>query len=190
MIFLTDRDVADRIAQGIPAGELYKPPSRIRLCEAQVIIDEVETAFRDVQLGNGVGLFEGQAIDDYESEDIQKHVREKDEKADWKKIRTSDMDRCYSSLSFFDAEGMRFHLPAFVCSDLRGDSGVELEFSLVGFGDQKLGAYKRSKFSLLNFTQRTAIARYLKFLAEDIDGAFSRKAIQQSLATFWETDLD
>ena len=46
------------------------------------IIESIKTAFRDVKLGDGIGLWEAQAIDDYESEDVQRKKRENDEKDD------------------------------------------------------------------------------------------------------------
>ncbi|PUA27452.1 MAG: hypothetical protein B0W54_12805 [Cellvibrio sp. 79] len=44
------------------------------------LIDSITIAFKNVTLGNGVGLFEGQAIDDYCAEPEQLVAREQDEK--------------------------------------------------------------------------------------------------------------
>ena len=100
---------------------------------------------------------------------------------DWRKIPTTNLNACNSSLSFFDAEGMRFHLPAFICCDLRGEYGLELEFSLTGLGD-----WKKKKFSLLTSAEKAAVAEYLEFLAEDVDGEFSLDEIRMALDEFWK----
>src|SRR5687767_4152799 len=72
----------------------------LQLCE------RIEAAFDGVTLGKGVGLHEGQAIDDYEDASTRGAYRAKDEKKDWRKIPAEALNRCSSSLSFFDAEGM------------------------------------------------------------------------------------
>src|SRR5688572_12494241 len=61
----------------------------------------IEAAFAGVTLGNGVGLHEGQAIDDYEDASTRGAYRAKDEKKDWRRIPTEALNRCSSSLSFF-----------------------------------------------------------------------------------------
>ena len=37
------------------------------------LINGIEKAFSNAKLGDGIGLWEAQAIDDYESEEVQKH---------------------------------------------------------------------------------------------------------------------
>ncbi len=160
---------------------MYLEPSPERIERANSIIAQISEAFRDVKLGAGVGLYEGQAIDDYESDEERALKRAKDEKEDWKKIPTKHLNACHSSLSFFDAEGMRFHLPAFICCYLRGEYALELEFSLTGLGD-----WKKKKFSLLTVAEKAAVAEYLEFLAEDVAGEFSRDAIGKALDEFWK----
>jgi hypothetical protein len=41
------------------------------------------------------------------------------------------LNRCNSSLSFFDAQGMLFHLPAFLLASLNGDYLHDLTFRLI-----------------------------------------------------------
>ena len=81
--------------------------------EMKDIQDQIQDAFADVVLGEGVGLWQAQGIDDYKSLAECLILREHDEKLDWSKISVQDLNKCYSSLSFFDAQGMLFHLPAF-----------------------------------------------------------------------------
>jgi len=90
------------------------------------IQQKIEKAFAGVVLGNGIGLHEAQAIDDYQPSTIQKKLRQKDEKESWKRLEPNELQQCYSSLCFFDTKGMRFHLPAymyFARSRLRISSG-------------------------------------------------------------------
>src|SRR5450631_1381037 len=84
------------------------------LAATERLIAEIRQAFHDVALGDGTGLWEAQSIDDYEDEKCQSKARSRDEKLDWSRISSDDLKRCDSSLSFFDANGMRFHLPAYM----------------------------------------------------------------------------
>ncbi len=160
---------------------MYLEPSPERIERANRITAQICEVFRDVKLGAGVGLYEGQAIDDYESDEERALKRDKDEKEDWRRIPTKHLNACNSSLSFFDAQGMRFHLPAFICCDLRGEYALELEFSLTGLDD-----WRKEKFSLLTIAEKAAVAEYLEFLAEDIAGEFSREEIGKALDEFWK----
>src|SRR5438046_507176 len=90
----------------------------------------VREAFRGVTLGEGVGLLEGRGIDDYEVQEVLDAYRSQDEKEDWSKIPVDALNNCYSSLSFFDAEGLRFHLPAYLIADLEGLYQFDVLFHL------------------------------------------------------------
>lgn len=75
------------------------------------LVQQIEKAFAGVTLEDGVGLFESQALDDRLMPEQCAMIRANDEKHDWHKITVLDLYRCTTCLSFFDAKGMRFHLP-------------------------------------------------------------------------------
>lgn len=180
MLFLTRQDVDDRRLRGFEERNLYTEPSKERLRLATEIANEVTAAFQNVKLGKGVGLFEGQAIDNYETPDERAKKRAKDEKEDWRLIESKHLNACHSSLSFFDPEGMRFHLPAFICCELRGEYRMGLSIGLSGLDD-----WMQSKYALLSPPQKAAVARFIEFLATDVDSEFSREALEQDLINFW-----
>ena len=136
----------------------------------------IKKAFQDVSLEDGIGLWEAQAIDDYEDKDTQQKQREKDEKNDWSKISTEDLNRCESSLSFFDANGMRFHIPAFILAELDGESNCGPLFHLTD---------SFWRFSTLNKNQKTAIKFFLEWCLNQKDYNFEKKQIEKSLNDFW-----
>ncbi len=121
----------------------------------QRLLDSIAAAFANVPLGEGVGLFEGRALDDY---DDPKPARERDEKLNWPAISDADLEGCKSSLSFFDAAGFRFHLPAYMCLDLRSrfPDGGDLLFHLA--------THPNEYFELLDEPQRNVARDYLEFL--------------------------
>ena len=148
--------------------------------ERNKVRDQIEEAFCGVVLGSGIGLWEAQAIDDYESEEVRAEKRAKDEKLDWHKISSKHLNPCYSSLSFFDAEGMRFHLPRFLLADLDGTYRQDVFFTLA-----QVPAYSRSQFAFLNLTQRQAIRSYLQYTLLLEDNEYDRPHIVRALDTFW-----
>ncbi|RYD49965.1 MAG: hypothetical protein EOP83_24555 [Verrucomicrobiaceae bacterium] len=139
---------------------------------------EIRVAFKGVTLGNGVGLLEAQGLDDHEDAATCARYRDKDEKEDWEKISSEALNSCYSSLSFFDAEGMRFHLPAYLIADLKGEYRIGMEISLTHLFD-------RSQFDLLTADQRMAVRRYLLHLETDPHSSYHHADIGAALEYYW-----
>ena len=113
------------------------------------VILEIENAFSHIKLGNGIGLWEAQAIDDYASNEEQMLARDKDEKEDWKSLNPDILQKCNSSLSFFDAEGMRFHLPAFIIASMNNSDILDPVFHLT-----HLSSYSKEQLSSLTFAPK------------------------------------
>jgi hypothetical protein len=148
------------------------------------VIEQIRTAFRGVVLGDGVGLLEGQGIDGYANEATCKAYREQDEKENWNAIPSEHLNECYSSLSFFDAEGMRFHLPAFLLAEIEGTFKGDVLFHLTELND-----YSKNQFSILSNAQKTAVRNYLLFVREDSRYEFDRTRIDHALETYWDHNV-
>ena len=144
----------------------------------------VREAFGGVDLGGGVGLWQGQALDDYADEKAIAVARLRDEKRDWSAISVDDLNCCHSSLCFFDAEGMRFHLPAFLLAELNETLSHGVLFNLTDLND-----YGRSQFAVLSTAQRKAVREFLLLFKDDPNCEFERPVIERALADFW-TDRD
>lgn len=153
--------------------------------EAQAVCSVIRTAFKGVKLGNGVGLWQAQGIDDRDDEATCAAYREKDEKEDWQRITTDDLNDCYSSKSFFDAEGMRFHLPAYLIADLNGEYGFGMAFSLTHLNESE---HCKSYFTLLSQAQRLAVREYLLYIRSEPDYSFEREDIDKALEDYWTDD--
>lgn len=178
---ITPEQIAEMKAHGYDSETLREAHA---LLQAQVPVHElcrrIGEAFAGVTLGNGVGLSEANALDDWEDEETCAGCRLTDEKNDWRKITSDDLNRYFSSPSFFDAEGMRFHLPALLISDLKGEYGYGMEFKLTHPSD-----LKREQFSLLNEPQREVVRDYLHFLLTQPDSEFHREDIINALLGYW-----
>lgn len=147
------------------------------------VIESIRKAFRDVKLGDGIGLWEAQAMDDYESEDVWRKKRETDEKDDWSSFPPDALQRCQSSLSFFDANGMKFHLPAFIIGSLKDEVDDPI-FHLTQLDD-----YARSKLVTLDDEQRKAVASYLSWCLENEDFEYEHPVIQRALDEYWTSKI-
>ncbi|UJB73410.1 hypothetical protein HRE53_32780 (plasmid) [Acaryochloris sp. 'Moss Beach'] len=147
----------------------------------EIVANNIKSAFAGVTLGAGIGLWEAQAIDDYETQEVQKRNRDKDEKEEWYRLSCDDLQRCHSSLSFFDAEGMKFHLPAYIVASLENNVDDPL-FHLTQLDD-----YTKSKLIALNHVQRQAIVTYLEWCFEQEEYEFEHPTICMALREYWKT---
>jgi len=144
------------------------------------LITTIYKSFKNVKLEDGIGLWEGQGLDDYLSVEECKKLREKDEKEDWSKISVLDLYKCSSSLSFFDTKGMRFYLPQFMLFHI--DVFEKEEEKL--YQEEKIGnyfcpdifstlsyemssEYSQYQFSLLNKQQIQCVIDFLHYILEE-----------------------
>jgi len=161
--------------------EVFPTDQRKMATEKLRVLDLVRSAFQGVSLGEGVGLLQGQGLDDYADECTLASYRAKDEKHDWSAIPVADLDRCYSSLSFFDADGMRFHLPAYLVAELEGNlQTADVVFHLVYSGHGG-----NSRFETLSAEQREAVRAFLLLLLSDAHREFEHPMIQAALRDYW-----
>ncbi len=130
-------------------------------------------AFDGVILGDGIGLWQAQGIDDRLPPEECEKIREKDEKQDWRKLSVLDLYRCSSSLCFFDAEGMRFHFPQFALLELgyfqnetkrlaKEISSCLEPYLLFHLEDAVKHSFSRDKFKLFNTAQLRVVVDFIK----------------------------
>jgi hypothetical protein len=146
--------------------------SKIHFMTKKELIAIINTAFENVKLEDGIGLWEGQGIDDYADLEKILELKKKDEREDWNNIPYQDLMDCSSSLSFLDAKGMRFCLPKFMMFDLLADEIFEEgnnyspdpTFTL---GYELDGDYQKNRFSLFNQQQIQAVIHFLEYNLKD-----------------------
>ena len=167
--------------RGFDPDTIENERSRLERFEAGLgLIPIITAAFNGVTLGDGVGLTHAQGLDDYADEATCARYRDSDEKEDWTRISFESLCHCNSSLSFFDAEGMRFHLPAYLVADLRKEYGYGMAFCL---SHRYPGSDDR--FSLLSTEQRIAVRLFLLHILNDPDYEFDRPHLKRSLDEYW-----
>jgi hypothetical protein len=143
---------------------------------AEALCEEIRRAFHDVKLGGGIGLSEADAVDDYADDATRAACRQRDEREDWQRIPLENLRG--EGLCFTDAEGMRFHLPAFMIAAAEHGSACSPVFMLKNERAQGL-------FVLLSSEQIHAVRDYLLFAKDDPKHQLDRADIEQALAGPW-----
>src|SRR5690242_18551707 len=147
--------------------------------DEQRVAEQIRAAFAGVTLGNGIGLWQTQMIDDNWVDPGQ---LERDEKLDWSAITVEDLDRCWGSLSFVDAEGMRFHLPAYLVAELEGRLRMPGPMShLTSFAIIP----PQTRFDILSPAQREAVCAFLRLRHSQSDWEIERSEIEEALRVYW-----
>ena len=140
------------------------------------LIAEIRRAFHGVTLGKGIGLWEADALDDYADEDEQSAAKARNEMCDWSAIPAESLVRCHAGLFFFDADGMRFHLPAFLIAEIRGELDLSPIFCLTRLDDDT-----RNQLSSLNRDQRRCLLRFMQWCLIQDRYTSDRRDIEEML---------
>ena len=140
------------------------------------LIGKIYGAFKDVLLEDGIGLWEGLALDDrLQNTREYEALKAKDERHDWQKIPVVNLYECSSSISFLDAKGMRFHMGLYLLfalevflaeeDELHEDENfilfpTEVQFALTYNLESE---YSKNRFSLLNSAQINCVVHFLEY---------------------------
>lgn len=160
------------------------------------LINEIKLVFKDVELEDGIGIWEAQGLDDYADNETLLKLREKDERRNWNNLSYKDISHCESSLSFFDAKGMLFHLPVYLIFDLLQDEiyksqGIYVPDILFTLSHNLEGEYQKERFSLLNSYQIKCVIHFLEYQIHEIQLVHEQYALEygSSLDSLY-SDLD
>jgi hypothetical protein len=176
----TLKDVDEMRARGFDTSVLDEQLELAKRGEAlEALVAETYEAFSGVTLGSGVGLLEADGLDAYATDQQLAEYRANDEKLDWKAIPLKRLNAYSHSLSFFDAEGMRFHLPAFLIADMRGLSDFNLIFNL------SQSTLIEDRCALLTSEQRAVVRKYLEFAAQEEKFEYEHDHILRALKNYW-----
>jgi hypothetical protein len=167
--------------------------------KAQELLRHLEFAFAGVQLGNGVSLHQTIAIDEREMGESEAYLRSKDEQHDWRKL--IDDPELYEVVgiggpAFFDAEGLRFHTPAYLSSFVkqprRASETGAFEFfiyALTSVDDpddrEDMKQHHRQRLALLNEAQRRCVRDVLLYLRAVLE--LDDPGLDRALHGFWSS---
>lgn len=146
------------------------------------LLSLIDDAFHGVVLGNGVSLHQTLVRDNHGSEEEEQAARVLDEKHDWHKlIENPEFTQIggTSAVCFFDEQGLRFHLPAFLALSVsvpNHDVTSSLLFAVTR---------KCLDLRLLNETQRKCVYEVLLYLCEVSDEYLIDLRVRQAMQSYW-----
>ena len=153
----------------------------------------IEDAFSGVRLGNGVGLHESVVIDNHGTDAQRTKARSEDEQIDWRKL-VDDLGLCRFSyrggLSFFDAEGLRFHLPAYLTLAIRRFESDDAEnvLEILMYELTVNSQCDRERFSILTNQQKMCVRNVLIYLRHCYD--LESEELDHAIAVSWAVDAN
>ena len=160
------------------------------------LIAEITAAFDGVSREDGITLHEAIAIDDWKTPEEQLAARRLDTEQRWQDVPDDAIVACESALSFLDAKGFRYYLPAFMACGLRNcdtDAGRIVdtcEYHLLHESQKSLRQSEPSsivaKYGFTN-AQCRAIAHFLRFVVGDDDEHTTQPATTLQAVAKWET---
>jgi len=156
----------------------------------QQLLAAIEAAFRGVELGGGVSLHQTVAIDDYAGPEAERSAWDADERHDWRRL-VADPELARISgvggLSFYDAVGLRFHLPAYLSLaviDWEAKASDDVLGCLL-YHLTSLSEYNCGRFAIFSAEQRRCVADALTFIRDEHDPWLYRADIDRAIAEFW-----
>lgn len=132
-----------------------------KLADVSGLIAEIEEAFAGVSLGKGVRWREADAIDNHATPEERAAARRFDVDTNWKLVVPELLNDLPSAVSFLDAAGFRYYLPAFIADIRRAghwESAVDDSFLADLASPQRLGEL----LPLLNGAQRRSICHWIR----------------------------
>ena len=164
--------------------------------ERETLVLQITAAFFDTELGDGIGFYEANAIDDYMPYEERYAARQQDERVLWERnLAASKRVSCgngyaaafspSSALSFMDGAGRRFALPCYMLWALQ-DNPMDSDALMSHLQDG--GFYAGLN---LNAAEQAALYAFIRFMrqqafARDEDDIFDdyTAAEQQFLAVY------
>ena len=133
-------------------------------------------------------IYEAELADDYGEESERNRLRKHDTYQSWREIADEVIATFDSVLSFFDPEGFRFHLPAYMTWTVRfsetwdSNTADSTLFAVTRVPPAaELDSWQSERFGRFDAPQRRAIAAFLRYMAAHHDDQDARAAIG-----FWE----
>lgn len=154
---------------------------------------EIEEAFGEVGLGDGLSLSQAQALDHMEAPEIVQRARNKDHDVRWQEIPDDRVEEYHYALTYLDPQGLRFYLPRFMVFALDhpgiDSPAVDAAVYACDLGDE-LQDEVLAQFNSMSRRQMTVIAQFLAFIAESKDQDYDTLVAAMALEAFWYRFLE
>jgi hypothetical protein len=154
------------------------------------LVGQIHRAFDHVVLGGGLSLHQAHLEGAYSDERVFLAARERDTESHWSDVIDKLEEWDTSTLSFFDPEGWRFYLPAFMCKALKDDWRKTGTWESVAWNlradEDSVGRYMLERYETLDRAQSKAVSAFLAFFDKYSGRGDARRAIQ----SYWHRFKD
>ena len=150
------------------------------------LIQEIETAFKDVELKDGIGIYEADEIDMGSSPKIIQKGNNKDRMwwKSWKDIEDKYVASYSSVMDFMDSQGIKWALPAYMIYSIKHykEGSFSVDTTLYTLERGALGHDKQDLFTL---EQKKTIAHFLQYMIEIGDEWVDAESAKAALDKEW-----
>jgi len=161
----------------------------------RAVESEIQMAFRGVTLGRGISLRQAQVADGFQAavgnaRSASPTYAEITD--DWSRVPLDELES--DCIAHLDALGFRYYIPALMVSMLNHyeSSSMRVIGTLRGLYPKKDSGweYHMHRYSLLNPSQKTSIARFLAALPKLVGLDFvDQKVVSRALRNYWDEYL-
>ncbi|MFO7626491.1 MAG: DUF6714 family protein [Candidatus Fermentibacteraceae bacterium] len=131
------------------------------------LVIEIDAAFSNVELEDGIGVYEAEALDNYASKNELAIAKAKDRESwmSWRDIPENVIGQFHTALCFVDAKGMMFLLPAYMRFSLEHfdtSDSASVDSAIYAL-DQDFDGFFGGR-NVFSKDQRTVIAKFLRYM--------------------------
>ena len=126
-----------------------------------IILNHISEAFKDVKLEDGISISQARLMDDYrDTKENIKNARSIDNEQSWTEISKDKLEKLYDAITFLDAKGLRFYLPAYMAYGiLYPDTG----FPIGDYAISQLEGDTMERYHIFSPEQKVVIKEFLEF---------------------------
>jgi hypothetical protein len=157
------------------------------MIDKEELVEEIETAFKDVILGEGIGINEADRMET-ETRDVMIHKGRNLDRLWWKgwqDIEDKYIASYSSVMSFMDAEGIRWALPAYMIYIINHykEGSFSVDTTIYMLEEGAMGSDQRDLFTQ---EQKRAITKFLHFMLTVGDEWVDVESVRSALDKKWE----
>ena len=154
------------------------------------LIEEIEAAFKDVTLEDGIGINEADSIEMGERDSVNNTARNQDRSwwQEWTDIEDKYISSYSSVMDYMDAQGIKWVLPAYMTFIVKhykeGSFSIDSTIYIL-----EEGASGSDGLDLYTVEQKKVIARFLEFMITVGDEWVDTASAEGALDKIWKKYL-
>jgi len=155
--------------------------------QKQKVLEQIESAFKEVVLGEGIGINQADRIETKERDVLIQKGRNLDRMwwKSWREIEDKYISSYSSVMYYMDAQGRKWALPAYMRYAINhyqeGSFSIEMTLYILEEGEKTMGTLER-----YTPEQKRAIASFLKFMVDEVGEKWiDDESAQNALDSVW-----